>query len=82
MSPTPEKGLEIAEWMRTATVDGAGHLLHMPSHLDVLTGRYKEAVKSNELAWIADKRFLAGKPHTFYSMVGGSLVPFNHCHAI
>ncbi|KAI9001777.1 TPR domain-containing protein [Hyaloraphidium curvatum] len=68
MSPTPEEGLELAQWMRTATVGGAGHLLHMPSHLDVLTGRYKEAVDANILAWEADQRFLKHDSTTFYTL--------------
>lgn len=68
MSPTPENGLELAEWMRTATRGGAGHLLHMPSHLDVLTGRYKEGVRANEEAWVADQRFLKHNNTTYYNL--------------
>lgn len=67
MSPTPERGLPLANWLRTSTLGGAGHLAHMPSHLDVLCGRYKEAVRSNELALEADHRFLEYRPQTFYN---------------
>jgi tetratricopeptide (TPR) repeat protein len=34
-----------------------GHLVHMPSHIDVRRGRWQEAVVTNELAIAADKKY-------------------------
>ena len=38
---------------------GAGHLVHMPSHIYRRVGRYSEASKSNELAVLADEDYIA-----------------------
>ena len=43
MSPTPERGLGAADALRNLAPD-AGHLQHMPSHIDVLVGRYADAM--------------------------------------
>ena len=50
----------------------AGHLLHMPSHIDVLVGDYKAAVAANLHAIKADLRNLefgtvGGQIGTFYA---------------
>ena len=37
---------------------GAGHLVHMPSHIYRRVGRYAEASKSNELAILADEDYI------------------------
>ncbi len=58
MSPTPERGLPAADALRNLVPD-AGHLQHMPSHIDVLLGRYAQAVAANELAVATDLRYLA-----------------------
>jgi hypothetical protein len=42
MSPHPERALRAADALRTAVPD-AGHLVHMPTHIDVLCGHYKDA---------------------------------------
>ena len=42
MSPTPEAASEAADLLRDLVPD-AGHLRHMPSHIDVLSGDYREA---------------------------------------
>ena len=57
MSPTPEKALLAADSLRELTPD-AGHLLHMPSHIDVLCGHYHDAVVANNRAIAADNRYL------------------------
>ena len=66
MSPTPEIALPATDALRDLVPDG-GHLRHMPSHIDVLCGRYVEAITANDKAIAADKKFLdlAG-PHDFY----------------
>jgi tetratricopeptide (TPR) repeat protein len=58
MSPRPEEALWVGELLRNLVPD-AGHLRHMPTHLDVLCGDYRSVVSSNEAAIAADERFLA-----------------------
>jgi tetratricopeptide (TPR) repeat protein len=58
MSPRPEDALWAGDLLRDLVPDG-GHLLHMPTHLDVLCGDYKQVVTSNEAAIRADQRFVA-----------------------
>ncbi len=56
MSPTPEKALKAGDILRTLVPD-AGHLVHMPSHIDVLCGDYKSVVHWNEKAVEADLKY-------------------------
>ncbi|MEU0588414.1 hypothetical protein [Streptomyces sp. NPDC006132] len=56
MSPTPEQALTVADRLRGIVPD-AGHLLHMPSHLDVLCGDYRRVVAANSDAIAADEKF-------------------------
>lgn len=58
MSGAPEKGLIVADHLRGLVPD-AGHLNHMPSHLDVLCGDYRAAITANTMAIEADERFVA-----------------------
>ncbi|GHE92156.1 hypothetical protein GCM10014715_55710 [Streptomyces spiralis] len=58
MSPTPEAALPVADRLRGLVPD-AGHLQHMPSHLDVLCGDYRRVVSDNSAAIIADEKFHA-----------------------
>jgi tetratricopeptide (TPR) repeat protein len=58
MSPCPEDALWAGELLRNLVPD-AGHLLHMPTHLDVLCGDYHQVVASNAAAIKADARFVA-----------------------
>ncbi|KAJ5120624.1 uncharacterized protein N7515_010012 [Penicillium bovifimosum] len=68
MSPYPELGLRPADHLRELVPD-AGHIHHMPSHLDVLVGDYRGAVRANQRAAIADEKFLALQgPMNFYSV--------------
>ncbi|MCX7559368.1 hypothetical protein OS190_07275 [Sulfitobacter sp. F26204] len=53
MSPHPELALKAADVLRTLVPD-AGHLVHMPSHIDVLCGQYENVVRWNEKAIEAD----------------------------
>jgi tetratricopeptide (TPR) repeat protein len=39
-------------------VPDAGHLNHMPSHLDILIGDYRRAIHSNALGLIADNKYV------------------------
>ncbi|MDQ2623281.1 MAG: hypothetical protein M3Y45_09625 [Actinomycetota bacterium] len=56
MSGEPEAGLEAADRLRTLVPD-AGHLLHMPSHIDVLVGDYRRVVEANSAAIAADQKY-------------------------
>ncbi len=58
MSPTPEAALTVADRLRGLVPD-AGHLLHMPSHLEVLCGDYRHVVSDNTAAIAADEKYRA-----------------------
>ncbi|HEY9292839.1 MAG TPA: hypothetical protein VIP98_16290 [Microlunatus sp.] len=58
MSGAPESALPVADRLRGLVPD-AGHLEHMPTHLDVLVGDYRRVISSNTDAIIADDRFVA-----------------------
>ncbi|MCC9601906.1 tetratricopeptide repeat protein [Stieleria sp. JC731] len=68
-SPTPEKALAAANRLRNL-MPGAGHLVHMPSHIDVLLGNYESVVQTNLRAIEIDKEFLERQGgmnfYTFY----------------
>src|SRR5688572_4156083 len=57
-SPNPEKGAPSAERLRTL-VPGAGHLVHMPAHIDIRTGDYNAAIDANAKAAQADEAYFA-----------------------
>jgi tetratricopeptide (TPR) repeat protein len=68
MSAHPEQALPAADLLRGLVPD-AGHLQHMPSHIDVLCGDYRSSVVANQLAVQADRRFVAHQgPLNFYSL--------------
>ncbi|MGF1501441.1 MAG: hypothetical protein ACFBSD_06460 [Paracoccaceae bacterium] len=54
MSPVPEKALKAGDALRTLVPD-AGHLVHMPTHIDVLCGNYIAVLESNQRAVEADR---------------------------
>ncbi|KAF1966170.1 hypothetical protein BU23DRAFT_584620 [Bimuria novae-zelandiae CBS 107.79] len=58
MSRTPEVALVAADHLRRLCPE-AGHLVHMPSHIDVLVGDYRRAVASNAEACVADEKFFS-----------------------
>ena len=58
MSPTPEKALKAGDALRTLVPD-AGHLVHMPTHIDVLCGHYHNVVYWNQRAVKADLKYYA-----------------------
>lgn len=67
-SPWPERGTDAAERLRQL-VPGSGHLVHMPSHIFIRTGRYADAATANELAIAADEAyFRLAPPPEFYSI--------------
>lgn len=52
-SPNPERAEEAAGRLRDLQ-PGLGHNTHMPSHIDVLLGRWHQAIEANEKAILAD----------------------------
>jgi tetratricopeptide (TPR) repeat protein len=72
MSPTPEAASEAGDLLRDLVPD-AGHLRHMPSHIDVLTGSYRAVIDANQAAYEADERYVA---------VGGAMNAYTlyRCH--
>ncbi|MCI3273958.1 tetratricopeptide repeat protein [Streptomyces cylindrosporus] len=58
MSPTPEAALPAGDRLRGLVPD-AGHLLHMPSHLEVLCGDYRRVITDNTDAIEADEKYHA-----------------------
>jgi tetratricopeptide (TPR) repeat protein len=68
MSGTPQEALPAADLLRGLVPD-AGHLEHMPSHIDVLCGNYRDSVVSNLSAVQADRQFVQREgPLNFYSL--------------
>ena len=68
MSAHPESALPAADLLRGLVPD-AGHLQHMPTHIDVLCGDYRGSVQSNLVAVAADRRFVEREgPLNFYSL--------------
>jgi tetratricopeptide (TPR) repeat protein len=57
-SPSPERGVSAADRLRDL-VPGAGHLVHMPSHIYFRVGRYRDAALANERADAADTAYVA-----------------------
>jgi len=57
MSPYPERALRHGDRLSTLVPD-AGHLLHMPTHIDVLCGDYENVVARNTRAIEADRTYL------------------------
>ena len=54
---TPEKAAVASDRLLTL-MPGAGHMVHMPSHIYQRIGRYADAAKSNELAVMADEDYI------------------------
>ncbi|MEM8950669.1 MAG: tetratricopeptide repeat protein [Pseudomonadota bacterium] len=67
MSPFPERALRAGDRLRELVPD-AGHLIHMPTHLDVQCGHYADVLHWNQKAIEADRKFLEREgPMNFYS---------------
>jgi tetratricopeptide (TPR) repeat protein len=68
MSASPQDALPAADLLRNLVPD-AGHLQHMPTHIDVLCGNYRDSVVSNLSAVQVDRRFVEREgPLNFYSL--------------
>ena len=67
-SPTPARALAAAKRLGTM-MPGAGHLVHMPSHIYIRTGDYEASSEANRRAIDADaKSSVAAPPSPIYQM--------------
>ena len=57
-SDRPKRAEPYADRLRNA-IPGAGHLVHMPSHIYYRVGRYLDALKDNKTAVDVDEKYLA-----------------------
>ena len=57
-SPNPGKATASADLLRDL-VPGSGHLVHMPSHIYIRTGRYADGIQANENAVKADEDYIS-----------------------
>jgi tetratricopeptide (TPR) repeat protein len=55
-SPQPQKAVPAADRLRTL-VPAAGHLVHMPAHIDVRVGRWDQAAEQNRQASQIDNKY-------------------------
>lgn len=74
-SPHPERGIPSADRLGSL-VPGAGHLVHMPGHIYIRVGRYRDALHANQHATKVDEGYLSHS-HTegIYPL---AYVPHNH----
>lgn len=68
-SDRPKRAEPYADRLRNA-IPGAGHLVHMPSHIYYRVGRYLDALKDNKTAVEVDEKYLteANAPMGVYRM--------------
>lgn len=56
--PNPDIAVPSAEKLMTL-MPAAGHIVHMPSHIYIRVGRYKDAVEINQKAILADEDYIS-----------------------
>jgi tetratricopeptide (TPR) repeat protein len=59
-SPRPDRALACARRL-PSLMPGAGHLVHMPSHIYIRVGMYQEATENNVHAVTTDRHYLEGR---------------------
>lgn len=70
----PERAQDAADRLRDLE-PGLGHMVHMPSHIDVRLGHWRESIVANQKAIAADDRYRAQSPDQgFY----GLYIAHNH----
>ncbi len=93
MSQTPELGLKSAAFFDSGIVPGAGHLIHMPSHIYINTGDYHKGSLANINAIAADSNYitscraqgaypLAYYPHNYHFLTATATLEGNSEWAI
>ena len=89
----PEKGLRSAQLFDDDLVPGAGHLVHMPSHIYIRTGDYHKGTLSNIRAIAVDSSYIAACnaqgayplayfPHNYHFMAATATLEGNSKWAI
>ena len=63
-SPNPQRAESAADRLSTL-MPGSGHLVHMPSHIWVHTGRYEEALECNRRGYQLDNAWFDAVPESF-----------------
>ncbi len=91
MSPFPQRALRAGDRLREIMPD-SGHLIHMPTHIDVLCGYYRDVLVYNQKALEPDRRFLAYSHdpgiyliyviHNFHFAIYGAMFLGQYTHAI
>ena len=87
-SSTPERAYASAKVFDDGTIPGAGHLVHMPSHIYIRTGDYHKGTVSNINAVKADSTYvtlchaqgaypLAYYPHNYHFMAATAALEGN-----
>src|SRR5262245_3099511 len=67
-SPHPEKADAAADRLRDMQ-PALGHMVHMPSHIDIRRGRWQAAIEANDKAIVADRNYAKTVPEQgFYRM--------------
>lgn len=56
--PKPDLAVPSADRL-ASLMPGAGHIVHMPSHIYIRVGRYLDAVKTNQAAILADEDYIS-----------------------
>jgi tetratricopeptide (TPR) repeat protein len=60
-SPHPDKADAAADALRDLQ-PGLGHMVHMPSHIDVRRGRWEQAIEANDKAMATDRAYRSREP--------------------
>jgi tetratricopeptide (TPR) repeat protein len=66
----PQRAVEEAERL-AGLMPGAGHIVHMPGHIYVRVGRYRDAIMANEHAVHADETYIQDHSPAVGVYVGG-----------
>jgi tetratricopeptide (TPR) repeat protein len=82
MSPTPEKALVAGDFLRELVPD-AGHLIHMPTHIDIQCGEYHDTLHWNRKGIEADLKiaeregrmnfYTAYRVHNYHFAIYGAM---------
>jgi len=82
MSPTPEKALVAGDCLRELVPD-AGHLIHMPTHIDIQCGEYRDTLHWNQKGIEADLKiaeregrvnfYTAYRVHNYHFAIYGAM---------
>jgi tetratricopeptide (TPR) repeat protein len=68
-SPDPQRAAAAADRI-AALMPGAGHIVHMPSHIYIRVGRYADSVAINHRAVAADRAYFSkSEPSEIYRMM-------------